>query len=279
MLVQIASLWVYPIKSCGGVRLDAVHALPSGFARDRRWMLADRHGAFMSQRALPHMASLAVSLDDAGVTVRDAQGHTLHVEDDATSGRLIPVQIWEDTLEAAHVSDEADAFFSRALGQPCHLVRMPEGARPIRWPDEAPAGAGQHVGFADGFPSLLTTTASLDALNAALDAPVQMQRFRPNIVVSGDDLTPFAEDDWGWIIADHDLSLRCVKPCARCLMINIDPTTATSDGAEPLRTLARLHTVEVAPNKQRVIFGQNCAHVGQGTLRVGQTLRVLRSTP
>jgi uncharacterized protein len=278
MLVQIESLWVYPIKSCGGVRLDAVRALPSGFERDRRWMLADQHGAFMSQRALPHMASLAVSLDAAGVTVRDADGHTLHVEDDAVSGRLIPVQIWEDTLDAAHVSDAADAFFSRALGQPCHLVRMPDDARPIRWPDDVVPGAGQHVGFADGFPSLLTTTASLDALNAALDAPVQMLRFRPNIVVSGE-LAPFAEDGWDTLSAEDGLDLRCVKPCARCLMINIDPATATSDGAEPLRTLARLHTVEVAPNKQRVVFGQNCAHVGQGTLRVGQTLRVLRTAP
>jgi uncharacterized protein YcbX len=279
MFVQIESIWVYPIKSCGPVALTQATVEPAGLRLDRRWMLVDADGVFMSQRTLPRMASLKVALlHDGALSVADADLRTLTVEPDASSGAAVTVTVWDDTFEAAHVSDAADHFFSRALGQPCRLVRLPSpDARPIRWPDEAPQDAGQdtsrHVSFADAFPTLVAAAESLDLLNASLDHPVTMARFRPNIVVSG--ASAFDEDRWAALRADDGFSLSCVKPCSRCSLVNVDPDRAEDDGPEPLRTLARLHTLQLNPEKRRVIFGQNCVHSGPSLIHVGQRLEII----
>jgi uncharacterized protein YcbX len=225
------------------------------------------------------MATLKVTiLHNNTLSVTDADLRTLTIDLDTSSGAAVTVTVWDDTFEAAHVSDAADHFFSRALGQPCRLVRLPSpDARPIRWPDEAPQDAGQdasrHVSFADGFPSLVAAAESLDLLNASLKHPVTITRFRPNIVVSG--ATAFDEDRWAALRADDGFTLSCVKPCARCSLVNVDPDRAEDDGPEPLRTLARLHTIQVAPQKQRVIFGQNCVHSGPSVIKVGQRLEII----
>jgi uncharacterized protein YcbX len=281
MYVTITQLHTYPIKSCAGVTLARADVEPSGLKFDRRWMLVDAQGGFLSQRSHPAMAALRVALDEDALRVTDARGCALAIGYEETSGASIQTTVWDDTLPAAHVSEAADRFFSEALGLEARLVRLPSpDARPITWPDDAPVeDAGRYVGFADGFPSLLTTAASLDALNARLPSPVDQRRFRPNIVVSGAH-SAFDEDSWDTLTTeDGALALRTVKPCARCLMVNIDPDAAASDGPHTLAALAALHTVQLTPTTQRVIFGQNCVHIGQGELFVGQRLLVQRKTP
>lgn len=280
MHVTIEQLYIYPIKSCGGVALTRAEVEPGGLALDRRWMLVDAQGGFLSQRAHPAMAALHVALTDDALLITDAAGRTLTVGHEEASGALIQTTVWDDTFDAAHVAEAADSFFSEALGLDARLVRMPrQDARPITWPDAPVDDAGQHVGFADAFPSLVTTAASLDALNARLTAPVDQRRFRPNIVVSGA-LGAFDEDTWERLTTeDGAITLRAVKPCARCLMVNVDPDAASSDGPQTLAALAALHTVQLSPTKQRVIFGQNCVHIGRGALRVGQRLLVQHKAP
>lgn len=281
MHVTVEQLSIYPIKSCAGVALTRADVEPSGLKLDRRWMLVDAQGGFLSQRAHPAMAALRVALDDDALRVTDARGRALSIGHEEASGLSIQTTVWDDTFEAAHVRDAADRFFSEALGLDARLVRLPSPhARPITWPDDARVDdAGQHVSFADGFPSLLTTAASLDALNARLPSPVDQRRFRPNIVVSGPH-GAFDEDAWDTLTTeDGALTLRAVKPCARCLMVNIDPDAAASDGPHTLAALAALHTVALTPTKHRVIFGQNCVHIGRGALAVGQRLLVQRKAP
>jgi hypothetical protein len=173
------------------------------------------------------------------------------------------VTVWDDSVVASDQGDAAATLLSDHLGQPCRLVRVDEA----RIADQAYAAPGTVVGFADGFPLLLITDASLGALNGRLPMPLPIDRFRPNLVVSGAE--PFAEDGWRRIRIG-DIELDVVKPCARCTITTVDQATGRRDGAEPLRALGTFRR-----GRRGVLFGQNLVHRSQGLLRVGDPVEVL----
>lgn len=276
MPVRILSLHVFPIKSCAGIALDASVIDTAGLAMDRRWLLVDATGAQMTQRAYPRMALIQPAFVDTDLRLQ-APGHEpfdLSVE----AGLDAPhqeVTVWRARIRAHPVGVLADAWFSAVMGVPCALFRV---AEPMHrqpdphyvepWVDTFGTGPGQDhaFGFADGFPLLVASQASLGELNEHLQAkghgPVSMDRFRPNIVVDG--LEPFDEDHIAWI-SFNGITLGLVKPCTRCSMPDVDPRTGVA-GTEPGDTLATFRTFDAG-----VLFGQNAivAAGAGGLLAVG----------
>lgn len=256
--MKIDALYVYPIKSCHGIAVDAANVNARGLEHDRRWMVTDPAGAFLTIRTLPEMTLVHVAIGERGLTVtRD--GHAplalplLHAD-----GARAGVEVWGDEVAAVR-HDEGSAWFSRVLGRPVQLVCMPDDAERAVDPDYA--RAGDIVSFADGFPILVVNQASVDAL--ATEGAVDVRRFRPNVVVKGP--PAWAEDDWRTLAAGA-LVLRTPKPCGRCAIPGVDPDSAATT-KEPLRTLAKLRTRD-----HLAYFGVNAIPDGPGTLRVGDTL-------
>jgi len=260
--IHITDLFIYPVKSLAGISLQASALDNMGLQYDRRWMLVSPDGLFLTQRKFPQMALINTQLE-AGRLVLTKEGCDPHVVPEVTaSNETMQVRIWHDTLHVPLVSKESDAWLSDALGTPCHLVYIPDDV--IRQCDPEFAKQGEHTGFADGFPILVISQASLDDLNGRLKNPVEMRRFRPNIVVSG--CQPFAEDNWGEFSVG-DVAMRGVKRCSRCILTTVDPEKGERSGKEPLETLS---TYRQEGNK--VYFGINVIHENPGTLKVGDEL-------
>ncbi len=261
---RLGALHVYPIKSCGGVSLEAWDVDGRGLRHDRRWMLVDEAGRFLSQRELPRMALIRVQLEADHLSV-DAPGMpTLEVPLGPANDELVPARIWHDSVMASPVGESADRWFSEFLDARCSLVHLPDNStRPV---DPDYGGPGDQVHLADAFPFLLISEASLADLNSRLERPLPMNRFRPNLVVRG--CEPFAEDAWSSVLVGS-MTLRVAKPCARCVITTVDQETGNR-GREPLRTLARFRRV-----RNEVLFGQHLIHEGTGTLRVGDPVKAV----
>ncbi len=248
--MQVAEIRIYPVKGLRGFAVDEAIVEPWGLAGDRRFMVVDPAGRFLSQRERPGMAVAAANLVSGGLALSTACGPEIRIPvPDATQAR-VDVRIWKDSVSAVDCGPEVAAWLSDVLGTPCRLVHMdePATARPA---DPDFATPDDCVSFADGFPLLVTTQASLDDLNKRLDRPVTMDRFRTNLLVSGAE--PWAEDDW------HDLRVgntrfAGVKDCARCAVTTVDQESGIrSEDNEPLRTLAGFRRKAGG----RIIFGQN----------------------
>jgi uncharacterized protein len=256
--VIVDALYVYPIKSCGGIAVDAARVTPRGLEHDRRWMVVDEGGRFVTQRTHPEMALVRVAIDADGFVVARAGMAELTLPFVLDDGARVQSEVWGDFVPAVkHVA--GSDWFARALGFAAQLVCMPDDAR--RPVDPAYACDGDIVSFADGFPLLVANRASLAALAADDDAPVDMRRFRPNLVVSGAEA--WAEDAWQALTVGGALTLRTPKPCARCSIPGVDPDSAAVT-KEPLRTLARLRTRD-----HKTWFGINAIPDGSGVVRVG----------
>jgi uncharacterized protein YcbX len=262
-MITVTGLYVYPIKSCRGLALQTAEVADRGFAHDREWLVVDPGGRFMTQRDWPALARVAVSLRPDGLTVVADGMPELEVTTPASRAARRHVTIWKDTCTSRVAGPEAAAWFSDLLGTGCELVWLPpEEARQV---DLAVARPGDRVGFADGFPFLVISQASLDELNRRLVTPVPMGRFRPNIVVDG--CEPHAEDGWSRITI-RDVTFSVVKPCARCVITTTDQGTGRRS-PEPLRTLAAYRTTN-----GEVLFGQNLVHSGRGGIRLGDVCLV-----
>lgn len=257
---RVTSLQVYPVKSLGGQPVQEARVGPKGLAHDRRFMFVDGTGRFLTQRELPRMALVQARAEEGGLLLEAPDMPLLKVPW-PTDGTPRSVTVWKDTCEAWEGGEAPSRWLSTFLGREGTLVFMPEAyARKI---DATEAGPHAQVSFADAYPLLLISQASLDALNARLKTPVSMKRFRPNIVVEG--CAPFEEDTFGRFRIG-DVFFRAVKPCKRCVMVCNDPETAVR-GKEPLATLATFR----APNGH-VLFGQNVVPEGGGVLRVGDAV-------
>jgi uncharacterized protein YcbX len=256
--MHISGLYHYPIKSCQGIALERAEVDARGIVDDRRLMLVDSAGRFLTQREHPRMALIAARIAGGSLAL-SAPAMPALVLDRMADGPRRPVSIWRDRCQAVDLGVEAAGWLSEFLGLPCQLVRIAEDE--IRIVDQAyaPRPADQ-VGFADGFPFLVIAQESLDDLNARLAEPLPMDRFRPNIVVAG--CEPYAEDGWEQIRIGA-ITLSLVKPCARCAITTTDQRTAER-GKEPLRTLASYRSVG-----GKVMFGQNAIHDRAGTIRIG----------
>jgi uncharacterized protein len=259
-------LYVYPIKSCGGIAVDGWEVDERGLRHDRRWMLVDEAGRFMSQRRFPRMALIGVRIERDNLVVDAPDMPSLKVPLEPRAAKLVLARVWDDLVEASPVGADADRWFSEFLGVGCNLVYLPEQSqRPV---DPAYAEPGDQVGLADGFPFLLISEASLAELNARLERPVPMNRFRPNLVVGG--CAPFAEDGWR-LVRIGEITLRVVKPCARCAITTVDQRTAAKS-KEPLRTLARFRR-----SGKDVLFGQNLIHDEKGFLHIDDPVEVIET--
>jgi uncharacterized protein YcbX len=265
-MLTLQEIYVYPIKGLGGVRVQQAVAEPRGLRYDRRWMLVDAQGVFLTQREHHNLALLQCALtgDELVVRHKNGGGQALHLPLNPGTGHdRMQVRVWDDVVPAVPVGHGADQFFSTHVKMPVRLVYMPDDSRRAVDPHYAPDDI---VSFADGYPYLLIGQASLDDLNARLALPLPMNRFRPNLVFSGG--TPYQEDTFK-DFKIGTVAFRGLKPCARCVVTTIDQQTAAL-GKEPLRTLA---TYRKDGNK--INFGMNCVlQPGQGeeVIAVGSEL-------
>ncbi|MGW3077660.1 MULTISPECIES: MOSC domain-containing protein [unclassified Kitasatospora] len=280
--MHLTGLHVYPVKSMYRLSPESAVVHPWGLAGDRRWMLADATGRFVSQREHPTLGQIrAALLPDGVLTLTAPDGSRIEVPAPAVASgdALADVEVWGTRFHAAQAAEEAHRWIAEHLGD-YRLVYLDDPrARPV---DPEYGAAGDRVSMADGFPLLLTTTASLDRLNELIAAEhpdghetLPMERFRPSVVVGGAE--PWAEDTWRRIRIGS-VTFKVVKPCGRCVVTTTDQETGERRGKEPLRTLAKHHRL-----MNKAAFGQNLiperpAGVegdALGTLRLGDEVEVL----
>jgi len=264
-MIHVSGLYIYPLKSARGWSLTRCDIDAFGPRGDRRFMLVNRQGMFMTQRRHPQMALLHVA-EEVGRWRFGFPGQAEHVLTLPQDAPVHEVQIWGEDIRAHDMGDEAAAWFSACLGEVCRLVYMRDDTlRPV---DPNYAKEEAQVSFADGFPLLLISQGSLDDLNARLEETIGMERFRPNLVVSG--VEAFTEDTWRRIRIGS-IEFDIVKPCARCVLTTVEQNTGVK-GKEPMRTLKTYRMFEGA-----VLFGQNLIHRGQGSIRIDDEVEVLET--
>jgi len=264
--ITVSGLFVYPVKSCGGTALTTAEIGPRGFQHDREFMVVDTaSGLFLTQREYPRMALIRPQIV-AGVLRLCGAGMPPLAVQPLSDGIMRSVVVWRDRCRAVDQGDEAARWLRDFLQTDCRLVRMAQDE--VRAVDPAYAvSSDDQVGFADGYPFLLLSEESLADLNTRLAEPLPMNRFRPNIVVSGAG-RPYLEDQWRQIRIGETL-FQIVKSCARCVITTTDQETAVR-GVEPLSVLATYRRSE-----RGVLFGQNLMHTGTGSIRLGDEVLVV----
>ena len=264
MPVTLSALHIYPVKGLKGIDLDEARCTDRGLEHDRRWMVVDANGVFLTQRAHPRMATVWTDIADGALVLSAPDLPEVAIALEPPAGPRMRVTVWSSTCDAVAVSHEADAWLSEYLGLPCRLVYMPDDSK--RFSNPRYAHGAKLVGFADGYAYLLANEASLADLNARLAAKMQpalpMNRFRPNLVVAGS--APFAEDRWSEIRVGEAI-LQAAKPCGRCEVTTTDQATGEVRGPEPLATLSTFRD----SREFGVMFGMNLVAVRGGRVRVG----------
>ena len=270
-MLSVSQLYIYPIKSLGGIAVTNAIVTNRGLQYDRRYMLVDVNNLFLTQRELPAMALVRTAIE---------ANELLVWHKDKISGKLplplVPepseltamVKIWDDCCEGQYINDEADKWFSNKLNFPCRLVYMPESTK--RNVDATYAFNDDITSFSDGYPILLIGQSSLDNLNSHLEKALPLNRFRPNMVMAGG--PPFEEDTMEQF-SINDTNFYGVKLCERCVIITTNQETSIK-GKEPLRTLAKYRMTN-----NKVLFGQNVLCGGEGMIRVGDEIRVVKTKP
>lgn len=274
MSYVLSEIYIYPIKSLRGIKLEKSIVEERGLHLDRRMMLVDNTGKFMTQRTYPKMALLKTNIVDDKLAVNNTNNKsTIFIELEFIKNQKlidslekINVKIWDDECIAAKVSKEADEFFSDALGIKCSLVIMPQDAKRIVDPDKKYINEEYLVSFADAYPFLIIGQESLNDLNKRLKENLPMNRFRPNFVFTGGN--PYDEDRWK-SFKIGEIIFYPVKPCARCVITTINQDTAEKSD-EPLKTLATYRTIN-----NKVLFGQNLVHKGTGEIQINSELEIL----
>ncbi len=279
-MATLSALYCYPVKSCRGVALPETVLDARGILHDREFLIVDDRNRFLTQRSTPALALIETALTPATLLLRHASRPDLAVPWETAAGAGEPIRrevtVWQDTLLADDAGEEPADWLGEVLGQPCRLVRIGRASRrdlparriPPGFPADAPHA--RQVAFPDAYPLLVISEESLDELNGRLDGPpLPMDRFRPNLVISGCE-RPYEEDDWK-VYRVGDATLWSAKPCERCVVVTTDQRTLAR-GQEPLRTLAGYRRSAGGG----VIFGQNVIHERPGgRLRVGDAVQVI----
>jgi uncharacterized protein YcbX len=264
-MFKISELYIYPVKSLGGIKLDKAVITDRGIKYDRRWMLIDSDNRFISQRECAKMALLKTHISADYLTVTNTSDNSsINIPLTPVKKEVIQVTIWDDTCTVQLVNDDIDAWFTNVLGRDIRLVYMPDST--ARFTEPAYTPADSITSFSDAYPFLIIGQSSLDDLNKRLNRKVPVSRFRPNIVFTGG--APYQEDVMNSFIINN-ITFNGVKLCARCIMITIDQTDA-SMGKEPTKTLASYRA-----KNNKIYFGQNLIHSGSGTISVGDELSIL----
>ncbi len=261
----LSEIYIYPVKSLGGISVREAEVTDRGLKYDRRWMLVDYTGKFLSQRSHPLMSIIKVDISSDRLIFRDIRNtEQFDVGIDERSGKVIKSVVWDDAVETHHVNSIIDDWFGVILNTRCKLVFMPdESFRPV---DKRYAAENEITSLSDGYPFLVVGQSSLDDLNSKLEEKIPMNRFRPNLVLSGG--YPFEEDDLK-SFSIGDVFFYSVKPCARCVVTTINQQTAQKSD-EPLKTLSKYRMVN-----NKVMFGMNLLHKGKGKINMGDEAKVL----
>ena len=264
---KITALNVYPVKSCRGIALARAQLTPTGLANDRSWLIINENGRFQTQRELPRLSLIKTQLEGSGLKL-SAYGMPDLAVSAAPGGERISVTIWDDQCSGIDAGPGCAEWLSSFLNKAVRLVRFdPSRVRPCdrKWVGDAPA---QNM-FADAYPLLVMSEASLENLNHRLSIPVPMNRFRPNIVLSG---IKAHDEDRIHELSGQAVRLRIVKPCTRCAITTTDQATGRV-GEEPMRTLK---SYRWDPKLRGVTFGQNAIILKgfESVLRLGQELEI-----
>ncbi|MGN6249214.1 MAG: MOSC domain-containing protein [Ginsengibacter sp.] len=266
-MLKVSHLFIYPVKSLGGIEVSSSDVGIRGLQHDRRFLLIDENNRFLTQREFPQMALLQTQTKNEELLIfpkQDPSEVFVLPLSPKPSGKNIHVQIWDDECLAQLISAEADKWFSENLKINCRLVYMPDSTQ--RNVDPVYAMNNETVNFPDAFPMLIFAQASFDELNNRLAEKLPIKRFRPNMVISGG--FPFEED-----LLKHfkinDINFYCVKPSARCVITTTDQQTGRT-GKEPLKTLATFRQ-----KNNKVFFGQNVLVSGEGKINVGDEIKII----
>ena len=263
MAFTVSQLNVYPVKGLKGIAVESSAATERGLAHDRRFVVVDGGGHFLSQREMPLMATVWTDIAGGELRLAAPDHDEVAVPLEPAGGDPLVATVWDSECDAIAPSPEANRWLSEVLGRPCRLAYMPASTRRLSNPRHA--GPDRLVGFADGYAFLVVSEASLAQLNSRLERPVPMDRFRANIVVRG--CEPFAEDGWGEFAAGS-ARLRMAKPCGRCQVTTTDQSTGEVTGPEPLATLSAWR---MSP-EFGARFGMNAVTLAPGVIRVGDDL-------
>lgn len=263
--LTLSALYVYPIKSASGISLQTSIVEGQGLKNDRRFMVVDSTGKFLTQRQYPRMALIETEIlgDDLHVIAPEMPRLVVSLIPEVTSQAF--VEVWQDQCMAAPVSKESHEWLSHFLGITCQLVYMPSDSH--RLIDDSYKAKYNLVSFADELPFLLVGEASLQDLNNRLEKPIPMNRFRPNIVIAGGE--PFIEDNWSFIQIG-EVVFKVVKPCSRCSIPGIDQSSGIQ-GKEPLSTLASYRLY-----KGEILFGQHLSLEQPGIVNTGMQVKVIK---
>ncbi len=265
-VLKIQDIYIYPVKSLGGFRVQKAILENRGFQHDRRWMLVDENDRFLSQRELPQLALFLVSQKDScfKITFRSNPNSEFDLPFVVDQGENVIVSVWEDSCAAIEYI-KGSQWFSEQLDINCKLVYMPDSS--IRFVEKEYAHNNEIVSFSDAYPLLLIGQGSLDDLNKKLKIPIGMERFRPNLVVDTD--KAFEEDEWKQIQI-NSIVVTIARPCARCAVPSINPNTAEKE-KEPGATLAQFRKRD-----STIYFGQNILPKENGTICCGDVVKVIQ---
>lgn len=279
--LRVGRLFVYPVKSARGMEVREWPVDRRGLLLDRRFMVVDGAGRFVTQREEPRMALVRVGLqvpaagadraraDSATVTLSaPGQGDCAFAARFDADAERAAVVVWQDTVRAKLAPATVSAWWSAFLGRAVRLVEMPDDE--LRAADTTYAAPGTPVSFADGFPFLVVTSGSAAQVSEWVGAPMAVERFRPNVVIDGS--RAFEEDHWASLRCG-DITLDLVKPCSRCTITTVDPGTAAR-GKEPMASLVRHRR-----RGSKLLFGENAVHRNLGVMRVGDAVTVLGLRP
>lgn len=262
MSIKVQDLVIYPLKSAQGIKLSTMRLTDRGPHLDRRWMLIDEHGRFISQRLHPKMCLIKTELDGEQLIITKPGFDSLNVENpNQTQYKSI---VWGSPVQGQDCGDAAASYLGAFLGVACRLIFMPKSFH--RKVDTRFAQKNEIVGFADGFPVLIASQASLDNFNQKLGHQIDMRRFRPNIVLTGCDA--YAEDAWK-LIAIRSIQFSVVKPCSRCIMPSVNPATGEKEMSVN-QTLLRHRR-----KGKKTYFGQNAIHHHYGSIELGDEVKII----
>jgi uncharacterized protein len=266
-MLTVSELFIYPIKSLGGISVSSAKVTERGFEYDRRWMLVDLNNRFITQRELPEMALLQAELTPQGLKVfhKENINSQITIPFIQAVNEELTVQIFEDSCKAVPVSKTADEWFSKMLRVKCRLVYMHNSSK--RFVDKRYANNNEITGFSDAYPFLILGQSSLDDLNKRLIHPLPVNRFRPNIVFTGG--TPYEEDTMQEFVINK-ISFYGVKLCSRCAITTVNQDDA-SKSKEPLKTFASYRQ-----KNNKVYFGQNLLAKGYSSIKVGDQITIIK---
>lgn len=269
-LSQIPSLSqinVFPVKSIGGLSQSQAWVEKQGLCFDRRFMVAKKDGTMVTARKHPELVKVTATLQPHGMTLSYPNMSPLALKYSDFTMNEADAKVWNDTFSAYTTLSKADSWFSHIIGEPVRLLYTGEQSNRVRTKIQ------QNVSFADGYPLLVISEASLEALNERSPQRHTMDQFRTNLVVSGTEA--FAEDSWKRIRIG-EVEFEAVKPCARCILTTVDPKTGKfNELKEPLATLATFR----ADTSGNTYFGQNLVALNEGVIKAGDPIEVLETKP